>query len=669
MKDFEKCIIELQKPEKERDLPTILKYIQTLKGFVNILKLTNDDFNFNLTECAKILNYSRREENEIIVEEGEKGDSFFLLLKGSVSFLISKQKKYEMTKEEYLFHLFKLRKNNANELLRQCLQLNALVFPIEDSSFDNFLKNLVKKKTKNEELLDNKIIYSAAKNLYKYIKTHDYSKDKKITIENYINRNNVNLENEEDYFSYENKEKKRVKKTVTIPNFIVIGKSGKGETFGELALEENGGKRKATVITNEITHFAIIYRNQYNTLLKNAIEKVKKKFFTVINYYNIFSSISPLSLEKKYYKLFTMIKIEKGKNLIYQNEENDKVYFIINGDFEISTFRNIFEINELIIYYKKFIRKYSSKTDFKFYNPNNEIRENEDLTLNKKFKTEEQNKILFERRIIKLNIFQNKDILGLSDLMLPITTYIYKGLINCKCVGQDNQIYSLQRNNFFFIMEHEEDIKDKTIEYEINKMKILIQRLEMHKDKIYNLIKKKDDELQKISQEMNLNNLINHRKNRFTNIDKNVIVENQEIKNIMEKVEKDKENKRKLWESERKKINKFDIFKNKRLILPKIKVNNTIQRENSGNLSNRLITSNSELYVEKYKEKLIQKNLYEGVFNSYAFTERNENEKNNFNNNKLLSPIVNKRNKIYDALILDRFNSCYTTALRKIKYS
>ena len=68
MKDFEKCIIELQKPEKERDLPTILKYIQTLKGFVNILKLTNDDFNFNLTECAKILNYSRREENEIIVE-------------------------------------------------------------------------------------------------------------------------------------------------------------------------------------------------------------------------------------------------------------------------------------------------------------------------------------------------------------------------------------------------------------------------------------------------------------------------------------------------------------------------------------------------------------------------------------------------------------------------
>ena len=48
-------------------------------------------------------------------------------------------------------------------------------------------------------------------------------------------------------------------------------------------------------------------------------------------------------------------------------------------------------------------------------------------------------------------------------------------------------------------------------------------------------------------------------------------MENQEIKNIMEKVEKDKENKRKLWESERKKINKFDIFKNKRLIHQRLK--------------------------------------------------------------------------------------------------
>ena len=130
--EYDNCIIELQKPEKERNIPVILKYIQTLKGFVNILKLTNEDFHFNLKECAKILNYSQKEENIIIVEEGEKGDSFFLILKGSVTFLVSKKAKYEMTKQQYILHLFKLRKNNSNELLKQCLQLNSLVFPIED---------------------------------------------------------------------------------------------------------------------------------------------------------------------------------------------------------------------------------------------------------------------------------------------------------------------------------------------------------------------------------------------------------------------------------------------------------------------------------------------------------------------------------------------------------
>ena len=76
--EYDNCIIELQKPEKERNIPVILKYIQTLKGFVNILKLTNEDFNFNLTECSKIINYSQKEKDIIIVEEGDRGDSFFL---------------------------------------------------------------------------------------------------------------------------------------------------------------------------------------------------------------------------------------------------------------------------------------------------------------------------------------------------------------------------------------------------------------------------------------------------------------------------------------------------------------------------------------------------------------------------------------------------------------
>ena len=171
--DLEKCIEELQKPVGERDIQIILKYIQTLKGFVNILKFTNEDFDFNIKECAKILKYKQNEENEIIVEEGDKRDSLYIILKGSVTFLVSRPNVYQMTKEEYMLHLFKLRKNNSMELLKQCLQLNLLVFPIEEN-FDVLLKNIAYRKTKGGEFLDNENILNAGKELYNYIKVHDY---------------------------------------------------------------------------------------------------------------------------------------------------------------------------------------------------------------------------------------------------------------------------------------------------------------------------------------------------------------------------------------------------------------------------------------------------------------------------------------------------------------
>ena len=673
--DFEKCIAELQKPIGERDIQIILKYIQTLKGFVNLLKFTNEDFDFNIKECAKILKYKQNEENQIIVEEGDKGDSFYLLLKGSVTFLVSTPNVYQMTKEEYMLHLFKLRKNNSMELLKQCLQFNLLVFPIEDN-FDVLLKNLAHRKTKGGEFLDNENICNAGKELYNYIKNHDYSKDKKITIEEYINRNNVVLEDKSEGNNFLKEEKlyKKDKKTVTIPNFIVIGKCGTGECFGELALEQSGGKRKASVITNENTHFAIIYRNQYDTLLKNAIEKAKKKFFTLISCYNIFQQISNYALEKKYYKLFTFKKYEKGIDLILQNQLSENAYFIISGEFEIITNRNIVEINELIIYYKKFIRKHGNKLDHKLYNPLEEIRENEDLTLNKKFKTPAQNKILFEKRLIKLSIFQNRDILGLNDLMIPVSNSIGRGLVFCKTMSHDCQVYSIEKHQLFFIIDHEEAVSDLIIEYEINKMKMLIQRLKSHKERIYNFVKKSDMEIAEKSKKNYLNQMGSLRKNRFSNLEDNMILENFEIKNIMERFEKEKEMKEKIMESNSKKknnINKIEPYDEKKIILPKIN-NYKLKKGNNTNNNSRMLSNFTNTSYNKFREGLFSRNLYETIFSSYAFTDINENEKSDFQENKTYrTSNLSKSNKngIYDFLILEKFNSTYINAMKELKNS
>ncbi len=652
--DLDKCILELKKPESERNLQIIVKYIQTLQGFMNILKDANEDYNFYLNECAKILKYSQRKKNDIIVEQGDKGDSFFLLLKGSVSFLVSRPTTYEMTKDEYLYHLFKLRRNNSHELLRQCIQLNHTIFPV-DESFDLYIKNIANKVS--NEFLENKFITDKAIELYEYIKSNDSKiKTTNISIERYIERNKVEDFQKDNYFTFEN-HKKKEKKSVKIPNYIIISKCEKGETFGELALEQNAGKRQASVITNEPTDFAIIYRNDYNNLLKNAIEKAKKKFFSVINNYNIFQKITPYALDKKYYKLFNLRKLEKGFDLIEQNKENDCIYFIIDGDFEVFTNRNIKEVNDLIIYYKKYIRKFGNKSDFKMYNPEEELRENDDLIMNKKFKSKEQNEILFQRNYIKLNLFQDREIIGVNNLMSSINESISKGLVNCKSLSNNSEVYELERKQFSFICEVEDGVLDYTIEYEINKMKMVIQRLQIHKKRIYNSINNKEKEYSDQAFQIRLRKLQLKQKNRVRKLEVNQIIENEEMKNFMEQIEKEKESKRKMMENEKKKKkNPYFFFTSKNINLPYINNSN-------GNLFS--IKKNKNDFLNKVKVNLIGHNLYENTFNSYVLSQTNENDKSVLDSEK-----VNKSsNGIYDVLIFDRFNSCYNNALNNIKYS
>ena len=142
--------------------------------------------------------------------------------------------------------------------------------------------------------------------------------------------------------------------------------------------------------------------------------------------------------------IFVITKIEKGINIITEGEICKNLFFICNGEFEIYTCKNIYEVNELIIYYKNYIRKVTkNRQDYKEYNPIKEIRENEDLMFNNKFNTKEQNKILFKQRNIRLNIFKNRDIIGLNDCLDDNSI----AFINCKCLALNGEVYYINKKN------------------------------------------------------------------------------------------------------------------------------------------------------------------------------------------------------------------------------
>ena len=107
-----------------------------------------------------------------------------------------------------------------------------------------------------------------------------------------------------------------------------------------------------------------------------------------------------------------------------------------------------------------------------------------------------------------------------------------------------SDFYELYINQFYFICEVEDGVKDLSIEYEINKMKMLIQRLQIHKKRIYNSIHKKEIERSEKAYKKQLFERSIHQRNRLHSLEANQILESDEIRNFMDKIEKEKEMKK-----------------------------------------------------------------------------------------------------------------------------
>ena len=635
--DLDNCIKELQKPTNEKNLSLILKYLETLHVFITILQEDCINNPEHLSNTAKIMRYKKKDKNEIIVEEGEKGDEFYLILKGEISVLVSKPHSFVLTEEEYILHLMKLKKNHMNELINQCLKLNHLIYPI-DENFDTLLKGLANKKTKGGIYLDNPKILNKAKEVYFYIKNSEIKNRKKyISPNQYIENSKVIKE------KLKINEEKKTESQVLIPIYEIVNKCKTGQCFGEIALNNISSKRTATVISTQECHFGIIQRREYNDLIKNAIERAKKNFLNIIDDYKIFNQVSNYILERNYYKLFVITKIEKGINIITEGEICKNLFFICNGEFEIYTCKNIYEVNELIIYYKNYIRKVTkNKQDYKEYNPIKEIRENEDLMFNNKFNTKEQNKILFKQRNIRLNIFKNRDIIGLNDCLDDNCI----AFINCKCLALNGEVYYINKKQYNYIQTQEDYLNECTINFEIQKMKMLINRLNAHKELVYNMIKKIDNEIAFDLKKKYLKEKDLHIRNRFYNVEVNQKIQHSGIQLFLSQIPKSN---LRVFNDEKKnntiEIKSYSHRKKKIINLPKIKINDSKKNESGLNAHS------------SRNQNLVFRNLYDSIFHSYVFNKKNKDEKIE---NKSLNH--NRRNYT-DLLIMENFNTYYQSAL------
>jgi prolyl oligopeptidase PreP (S9A serine peptidase family) len=220
-------------------------------------------------------------------------------------------------------------------------------------------------------------------------------------------------------------------------------------------------------------------RSDYNTYLGEIEVKKRKNDINFVMSFAIFDKMNKNVFENRYFNFFTRETFFQGESIILQDQKINKVFFIKEGQYEITTNLTIDKIYSIL-------QNKTKKT----------------IDDNKKIKIKNQN---FNMR---LYICYNKDILGLEDCCFNDGI----SFITAKCLTSKGSAFTIEKS-----ILNEIKIKIPEIETKINIIKekreqVMVDRL----ISIYTRIKQTKNKDR--NNEINTNTKIN--KNTKKNINK-----------------------------------------------------------------------------------------------------------------------------------------------------
>ena len=417
---FKCCIEELLKKRKnlEINIEPIYQYLSSFKSLIFLLKnqtsLTTENL---LLELSKLLKLKKIHKNELIFQQGDEAENFCIILKGNVKILKLRPYEYYMTNEEYISFLLDLRLNDQMEIIHQSKRYNNLIYPINEN-FDNFVINLSTKKA-GGIYLDMQNLINKAKEVFNYIKQQEEinlkkrlfklaPKDyiKKFAVSDEIIHNTEIINNLINEKITDEKEIDKIKllmkdrKKVIIPNYIEFIELSSGNTFEDLAFENHSNLYQSSIISlDNDGYLGYINKKKYYLLMHEAVSKRNKKFFLLLVYLNFLKKSNLFLFERKYLGFFHDKVFDANYELFREGEESYYTYFISEGEFELSINKNIIEVNEMLINYKKTLKRLNNSNKLvnkQILNYEEEQKQNNDIILNKKYRNDD------------INIYNNK---------------------------------------------------------------------------------------------------------------------------------------------------------------------------------------------------------------------------------------------------------------------
>ena len=277
--------------------------------------------------------------------------------------------------------------------------------------------------------------------------------------------------------------------------YYEITRKKRGDTFGELALQHDDNQRTGAVMTLSDTVLGYLTKNDYDMSLSDIELRKRKKDVNFIMSFSIFSQMNWFVFENKYFNFFKKEKYVQGEKIMCQGQKNQKLFFIMDGQFEISTtvtLKKIFYLLKL---------KMGNNFDIK------------------------QRPMNYKSYNFRLYISSNKDLLGLNDC------YFYDDIsfVDATCISLNSTVFTLDISILNElrqkIPEIEVDLK-KMIE---KKQNIIIDRLKIIYNKILESVKS-------YKEQRNILSAMNNNVNDIEEIKQTIVYNRQNDKKLKTKL-------------------------------------------------------------------------------------------------------------------------------------
>ena len=378
---------------------------------------------------------------------------------------------------------------------------------------------------------------------------------------------------EEDSFNFHNDtlKLKEAKQPISYFYYNEVNSIKEESIFGELALNNTNKKRTATIITKELSYFAILSKKVYDSYLKIAQIKSRIRKMLYFTEGPIFKGVFHGTFLNKYFFRIKKIECSKGKIIFNRDDSRNKIYFIVKGEFELSCKITLNEISDII-------EKLGGISDNK--------KEKYLCRMYDEFK-----KIYTSKKInIKVCVINKNKVIGLDDMCIN-NKYIF----DCKCISTDEtELYMFDYKNFEDALKENDLIMTNNINYVNKRREIYIKLLFEQRNSLV------DIEYRKIKKDYKIK-----KKLIATDINK----KNNILNTIMKKVEYNNDDKEKA-------IIIVENYKNYKKLSTiyniKNNSNNSFNNSNSHNKSkyNKIYLSPNNYVINKYKSN---KNIFNNV--------------------------------------------------------